>query len=501
MNKKIGILGLSLTFMLALASCGNPTTTKDETSSVSSSEKVIDYNPVVKNNIYTGNYYDSINTIDSNSLKLELNKIINNGFMHISYGEATEALKTIDSYDNHYVECLYSGMRMDPQNSGSSHGQWNKEHIWAKTYGFNATSYNAYSDVQMLRVTESGINGSRGDKYFNNVDGTSEFGNSWNDSEFEPRDEVKGDVARIMFYMTVMYDSDSLDLELTDDVSLINASKAQLGGTAYLGKLSVLLDWAKNDPVDEREIVRNNAAFNIQKNRNPFIDHPEYAYYIFKNECDKLNIRASDFANTYKAKNDDAIQYVDSRILSIGEVTLEKEQLINDVRADYNKLDEVSKSFVANYETLEKCQYRLIVLKDLANRDTTVGTTIDFTNVLSTSGSIASNGIKNDYVSPLFNSGKGIYAQTGKAITIKASNLYNTIKSVTIYISGNNNQTSIISISDGTNNVKETVNSLSKNEKKVELSLTGFDLAKDLMITITNENGKSVIVSKISYNI
>ena len=52
MNKKIGILGLSLTFMLALASCGNPTTTKDETSSVSSSEKVIDYNPVVKNNIY-----------------------------------------------------------------------------------------------------------------------------------------------------------------------------------------------------------------------------------------------------------------------------------------------------------------------------------------------------------------------------------------------------------------------------------------------------------------
>jgi hypothetical protein len=72
---------------------------------------------------------------------------------------------------------------------------------------------------------------------------------------------------------------------------------------------------------------------------------------------------------------------------------------------------------------------------------------------------------------------------------------------VTIYISGNNNQTSIISISDGTNNVKETVNSLSKNEKKVELSLTGFDLAKDLIITITNETGKSVIVSKISYNI
>ena len=72
---------------------------------------------------------------------------------------------------------------------------------------------------------------------------------------------------------------------------------------------------------------------------------------------------------------------------------------------------------------------------------------------------------------------------------------------MTIYISGNNNQTSIISISDGTNNVKETVNSLSKNEKKVELSLTGFDLAKDLTITITNETGKSVIVSKISYNI
>ena len=101
----------------------------------------------------------------------------------------------------------------------------------------------------------------------------------------------------------------------------------------------------------------------------------------------------------------------------------------------------------------------------------------------------------------MFYQGKGIYAQTSKAITINVSNLYAQIKSVSIYISGNNNQTSNITISDGTNSVKQEVKSLTSSGKKVDLDISGLDLSKKLTITITNETGKSVIVSKISYNI
>ena len=512
MKKRIFLASLSLISIVGLASCNNNNVEEKSQSEVSSSEELesstsstdsITYEDILKDNIYSGNYYDSIDTIEGDKLKSELNTLLNNGFKQISYSEATSTLKNIDSYDSNYVECLYSGLRLDPSNSGSAAGQWNKEHIWAKTYGFNDPKYNAYSDIQMLRVTESSINSARSDKYFNNVSGIKTNGNSWNESEFEVRDEVKGDVARIMFYMTVMYDSSTLDLELTDDLTKINASHGQLGGTQYLGKLSVLLKWASEDPVDQREISRNEKAYSYQKNRNPFIDHPEYAYYIFKNECDSLSLSLESFKNNnqYVAANNDAINYVNGLVNSIGTVTLESESNIKEVEEKYNKLGNVTQSFFTGYETLQNKIYELNALKDLANRDTTVGTSVDFTSVSSKDGSITTNGVKNDYTASMFYQGKGIYAQTSKAITINVSNLYAQIKSVSIYISGNNNQTSNITISDGTNSVKQEVKSLTSSGKKVDLDISGLDLSKKLTITITNETGKSVIVSKISYNI
>lgn len=77
-------------------------------------------------------YYSSITTnilSNSSSLKSTLNQIVSSNVKKISYSDATTSLKTIDSYDGDYVECIYTGERLGKDNSGSASGQWNKEHI------------------------------------------------------------------------------------------------------------------------------------------------------------------------------------------------------------------------------------------------------------------------------------------------------------------------------------------------------------------------------------
>lgn len=459
---------------------------------------------VIKSNVYTGTYYDSINTTDKETLITELNALINSNYKKYSYSTQTSKLKITDSYDSNYVECLYTGRRMDPDNSGIGAGQWNKEHIWAKTYGFKDESYQAYSDIQMLRIAESSINGARSDKYFDNVtDGSTSYGCKYTSDTFEPRDEVKGDVARIMFYMTVMYNSDTLNLVLTDDVTKINDSKGKLGGTQYLGKLSTLLKWAAEDPVDEREISRNNAVFGIQKNRNPFIDHPEYAYYIFKDECDALNLSYDDFYdnNTYVGKNDNAIAYMNSLVDSIGEVTLAKESLINNINSLYNELDSETDSFFTGYEKLQEATYKLGVLKDLSNRDTTISTSIDLTGLVSNTGSVSQNGINIDYVASLCVEGKGLYSQTSKSLTMNVNNLYGAIKTCTFTINSNKNEPSgKIVISDGEKSVELEI-STTKSKQTYSLNVSELDLTKEVTITVVNSTGNSIILSKIEFNI
>ena len=105
------------------------------------------------------------------------------------------------------------------------------------------------------------------------------YGNKWNNTFFEPRDEVKGDLARAMFYLVVRYDDpQELDLELSESVTSSSSNK-----TGQLGILSVLLEWHKLDPVSEKELERNEKAYKIQGNRNPFIDHPDWVSLLYPN--------------------------------------------------------------------------------------------------------------------------------------------------------------------------------------------------------------------------
>jgi endonuclease I len=129
-----------------------------------------------------------------------------------------------------------------------------------------------------LRPEDVTINSLRGNLDFDNggsaVSGAS--GNYSDSDSWEPRAAVKGDVARMLFYMAVRYEGDDSFANL--EVNNVTGN----GSVPYTGKLSTLIAWHNADPPDSAEKARNQLIYSsYQRNRNPFIDHPEWVASIF----------------------------------------------------------------------------------------------------------------------------------------------------------------------------------------------------------------------------
>ncbi|NOU61681.1 endonuclease [Marinifilum caeruleilacunae] len=184
-----------------------------------------------------------------------------------------EALKEADqdpaNADN--VILIYTG-----RSEAKSSSDWNREHIWAKSYGLGDPydDPGAATDVHALRPCDGSVNTDRSNKFFDNGgtphDEATEC--KYDDDSWEPRDEVKGDIARIIFYMAVRYKGENGEpnLSVTDDMADYRSGKP------VHGKLSSLIEWNTQDPVDDAERARNEKIYEIQGNRNPFVDHPEW---------------------------------------------------------------------------------------------------------------------------------------------------------------------------------------------------------------------------------
>ena len=122
---------------------------------------------------------------------------------------------------------------------------------------------------------------------------------NWRSSlRWEVWDHRRGDVARAILYMDTRYDGGTAstgqpepDLIVTDDESLIQTTPSeQAASLAYMGMKSVLLDWHESDPPDALEHLRNEVVYSYQHNRNPYIDHPEWARCVFTNtQCPIVN--------------------------------------------------------------------------------------------------------------------------------------------------------------------------------------------------------------------
>src|SRR4051794_33224271 len=230
-------------------------------------------------------YYDSAIGKTGAPLKAALQAIIRNHTV-IPYTstltDTWDALKVLDEDPSNAskVVLIYSGLtafKVDQQ-TGTS-GTWNREHLWPQSYGITALNGNsrAVSDLFNLRPIDIGANSSRGNKYYDiSVAPIGTYpgapGSTYDVDSWEPRTADKGPIARAMFYMAVRYDgsdADVPDLELSD---LPNANAARFG------KLTTLLAWNRQFAVEAPDRQRNQTIYSVyQHNRNPLIDHADYA--------------------------------------------------------------------------------------------------------------------------------------------------------------------------------------------------------------------------------
>ncbi|MFE5626674.1 endonuclease I family protein [Streptomyces virginiae] len=213
------------------------------------------------------------------ALKAALHDIIKTQ-SKVTYDGVWNALKATDQdpANPNNVILLYSGRSQSKSTNGGGANDWNREHVWAKSHGDFGTATGPGTDLHHLRPEDVTVNSTRGNKDFDK--GGSPVGEapgSLTDADsFEPRDAVKGDVARMLLYMAVRYEGGDgfANLEMNDKVN---------NGTAPLfGRISLLKQWNQMDPPDAFEQRRNQVIFDVyQHNRNPFIDHPEWVNSIW----------------------------------------------------------------------------------------------------------------------------------------------------------------------------------------------------------------------------
>ena len=168
---------------------------------------------------------------------------------------------------------------------------WNKEHLvcqsWLGSGPMVSDLFNVYptdARINNLRsnypygVVSGSFSGFSGDPQHHGLGKLGSSTTSGIGTCYEPDDNYKGDFARSFMYMVARYRNNTLN----DGNGSKMFTSSPTNFTAY--SLSFLLDWHRQDPVSQKEIDRNQAVYSIQHNRNPFIDYPELAEYIWGNK-------------------------------------------------------------------------------------------------------------------------------------------------------------------------------------------------------------------------
>ncbi len=226
-------------------------------------------------------YYASAKGKKGTALKAAIANILAYGFVGKTYGEARYILEEADKNPiANSVWCFYEENTGNAEwDSGST---WNREHVWARSRGVEGETDNSEismtSDIHNLKAEVPSINTKKLNYNFAYIPNDSASWGLHSTACYAPKVSARGDAARIMFYMAVMY-GESVGIEISNEMTSRNSSSQ--------GKLDDLLMWHKEDPVDPFEVRRNNVIYQYQKNRNPFIDHPELVDYIFGDKQDE----------------------------------------------------------------------------------------------------------------------------------------------------------------------------------------------------------------------
>jgi endonuclease I len=267
-------------------------------------------------------YYDTVDTTNTTTLRQTLHPVIDDHTRYPYTASTTDTwdiLNLADEDPNNPSNIIDVYKNASYTKISGGVGAYNREHTWPKSYGFpdDGDSNSSYTDCHHLMLSDVAHNASRSNKPFRDctagcTEETTLFndgrgggsgvypGNSnWTTGDFtqgtwETWNGRKGDVARAIFYMDIRYEGGTHgttgfaepDLIITDNESLIDASNTGNNeSVAYMGMLSVLLQWHAQDPVDSREFFRNEVVYMFQGNRNPFIDHPEWVDCLHGSTC------------------------------------------------------------------------------------------------------------------------------------------------------------------------------------------------------------------------
>ena len=231
-------------------------------------------------------YYKSADGLKKENLKTALSELLQDHTVY-TYGSLWDHYPNTDGCIDNEDKVFDMYSTGDYYFSKSPKTYMNKEHVVPQSWWGKGSTYDIYTDLFNVYPSEQSANSAKSNYPLGVVDGTVSFknercmvGTSSNsggaDKVFEPCDEFKGDFARIYFYDATCY----------QDVSWASVASAfPTGGNTYPTLESwivpMLLEWNRLDPPSEWEKVRNERVYNEQGNRNPFIDYPQLAEYIW----------------------------------------------------------------------------------------------------------------------------------------------------------------------------------------------------------------------------
>ena len=277
MNKKIKFSILSAVAMLLLSGCGNANnpTVPSETTDVPTQPTV---QPTTQPTVQPttsqspADYYASINdSMSGSTLQSALKSIINNTGVSVSYSWSRFEACDQDPNKSSNVLMVYARTSVPKSSHVSGNTGWNREHSFPQS---KMESAQAKSDNHIIFASDNKVNGARSNYRLGDLSNKSPnikdgYGNSTpcklydkgGEKIFDPGDTpARGEVARATLYSAVMY-----DYIITENFESI----------------ALCLQWALSYPVANRDIYRNNTVYKYQRNRNPFVDHPEYACRIW----------------------------------------------------------------------------------------------------------------------------------------------------------------------------------------------------------------------------
>lgn len=262
--------------------------------------------------IGSGDYYSGVDAGSPASLRTTLHTVIKD---HTRYPYTDDVeIDTWDILEQADEDPLDPARILDVYRNatygkvGGGNNNYNREHTWPNSLGFpnNVPENSAYTDTHMLMLSDIGHNSARGNLAFGNCTSGESFAtlvyfgqggpghaNLRCGSYWHVWDALRGNVARAILYMDIRFEGGSHgitgapepDLRLTDNPALIASSGGVNASVAYMGLLATLLQWHAEDPPDERERLRNGIVQSYQGNRNPFVDHPEWAACIHLAQC------------------------------------------------------------------------------------------------------------------------------------------------------------------------------------------------------------------------